>query len=602
MPPYKAPLRDFRFLLHEVFDAPRLYARAGFAEASPDVVDAILSEAARFAEDVVAPLNQIGDEHGSSWQAGAVLTPDGFKQAWQAYRDAQWGSIGASPEYGGQGLPESLELAFNEMAHGACLSWRLCASLTLGAIHAISAHATQADKQLYLPRLVSGEWTGTMCLTEPHAGSDVGIINTQAAPLEDGSYAITGTKIFITYGEHDFTDNIVHLVLARMPGAPKGPRGVSLFIVPKLVPGQDGRPGEPNHVLCASIEKKMGIKASPTCVLNFEGSRGWLVGPPHGGMAAMFTMMNYARLDVGQQGLSQGERALQGAVAYTRERLQMRAASGPLFPDRPADPIIAHADVRRMLLTIKSLVEGCRALVTFASLQLDLKQSTADQTERRRADELLSFLTPIVKGMLTEVGSEAAYWGIQSFGGHGYIRESGMEQLARDARITTIYEGTNTIQANDLLRRKVLGSKGALLRLFLSELDALVGELAVEPELAYQADALRALSAEWSQLSSELAARSERDPEEAAGAAFDYLMYSGYACLAHFWGRMSLVASRSLSASGAADAQSAAFYRSKLQTGRFYFERILPRTRTLAATLRAPASTLMAIAEDGFTF
>jgi alkylation response protein AidB-like acyl-CoA dehydrogenase len=332
MPPYKAPLRDFRFLLHEVFDAPRLYARSGFADATPDVVDAILSEGAKFAENILAPLNPIGDEHGSHWRDGAVVTPDGFKQAWQAYREAQWGSIGASPEFGGQGLPESLELAFNEMANAACLSWRMCASLTLGAVHAISAHASEADKQLYLPRLISGEWSGTMCLTEPHAGSDVGIINTQAVARDDGSYGITGTKIFISYGEHDLTDNIVHLVLARLPGAPKGPRGISLFIVPKLLPAPDGTLGAANDVVCTSIEKKMGIKASPTCVLSFEDSRGWLVGPPHGGMAAMFTMMNYARLDVGQQGLSQGERALQGAVAYTRERLQMRAASGPRFP------------------------------------------------------------------------------------------------------------------------------------------------------------------------------------------------------------------------------------------------------------------------------
>jgi alkylation response protein AidB-like acyl-CoA dehydrogenase len=600
MPTYKAPLRDFRFLLHEVFDASREYARSGFPDATEDMVDAILGEAAKFTENVVAPLNQPGDEFGAKWKDGAVTTAPGFKEAWQQYREGGWGGIGADPAYGGQGLPESLELAFNEMAEGACLSWRMCSGLTLGAVHALYAHASDELKQLYLPKLVSAEWAGTMCLTEPHAGSDVGIINTQAVPNADGSYALTGTKIFITYGEHDLTDNIVHLVLARLPGAPKGPKGISLFLVPKFLVDAAGNLGERNPVLCTSIEHKMGIKASPTCVLSFEGAKGWLVGPPHGGLACMFTMMNYARLDVAQQGLAQGERALQGAQAYVLERVQMRAANGPKYPEKMADPLIVHADIRRMLLTMKGLVEGSRAMAMYAALQMDRKHHQ-DEAEARRADELLAFLIPIVKGFLTESGFEAAYWGMQAFGGHGYIRESGMEQYLRDARITSIYEGTNTIQANDLLRRKVLGTKGALLSTFLREVDALCHELKEHAELGYQAEALKAVRKEWEELTFDIAKRSEANADEAAGAAFDYMMYSGYATVAYFWARMSKVASQKL-ASGGLGGTEETFYRTKLQTARFYFERLLPRTRTLAATLRAPSATLMEPADDAFSF
>jgi alkylation response protein AidB-like acyl-CoA dehydrogenase len=598
MPTFRAPVRDFRFLLHEVFDATSLYAGAGFADATKDVVDAVLAEAAKFADNVVAPINQAGDEHGAHWEAGNVTTPPGYKEAWAAYVDGNWGAIGANPEFGGQGLPESVELAVNEMLNGASVAWRGCGGLTLGAIHAIEAHATDGLKQAYLPKLISAEWSGTMCLTEPHAGSDVGIITTQAAPQADGSYAINGTKIFITFGDHDFTSNIIHLVLARLPGAPKGPKGISLFLVPKFLIDTQGKPGKRNGVVTAGIEKKMGIKGSPTCVLNFDDATGWLVGEPNAGLAAMFTMMNYARLDVAQQGLSQGERALQGAAEYTRERLQMRAATGAKYPEKSADPIIVHADIRRMLLTMKSLVEGSRALAMLAALQLD-KRHHPVAAERKRGDDLLSFLIPITKGFLTEVGSEAAYWGVQSFGGHGYIREHGMEQYARDARIMAIYEGTNTIQANDLLRRKVLGTLGTeadLLKLFLAEVDQTVAELEGDSELAYQAKALKVVRREWEELTADLAKRTKANADEAAGAAFDYLMYAGYVTVAFCWARMSKTAKAALSHSTDADL----FYRTKLQTARFYFERILPRTRALAETLRAPSGTLMAVAEEAF--
>jgi alkylation response protein AidB-like acyl-CoA dehydrogenase len=597
MPTYKAPLRDLRFLFHEVFAAPELYARVGYAEATPDVIDALLSEGAKFVENELAPINQGGDEHGAHWENGAVITPPGWKEAWKGYVDGQWGSMGGDPAFGGQGLPASLELAINELLNEGSMAWRACGGLTLGAIHAIEAHAVDALKQVYLPKLVAAQWTGTMCLTEPQAGSDVGIITTQAVPDGEGGYKLTGTKIFITYGEHDMAENIVHLVLARLPGAPQGPKGITLFIVPKFLPDEHGNPGTRNGVLCTSIEKKMGIKGSPTCVLAFEDATGFLVGQPNQGLAAMFTMMNYARLDVAQHGLSQAERSLQGAVAYTRERLQMRAANGPKFPNKPADPIIVHADIRRMLLTMKSLVEGCRALTTFSSLQLDGTHHE-DAAERQKAEDLLAFLTPITKGFTTEAALEVTNWGIQAFGGHGYIRESGMEQYARDARIAPIYEGTNTIQANDLLRRKVLGSKGALLERFLREIDALVAELAGVPELAYQVTALKWHRGEWVALTKDLGLRSERDADEAGGAAFDYLMYAGYVTLAYFWARASLVAHKGLGKS----AESDAFYTSKLQTARFYFERILPRTQSLATTIKAPAATLMEIAEDAFVF
>lgn len=597
MPTYKAPLRDFRFLLNDVFEATRQYDKWGFPDATPDIVDAVLAEGAKFAEGVLAPLNEKGDEVGAKWVDGKVTTAPGFKAAWKQYREGEWGSIGANPEFGGQGLPESVELAFNEMACAACVSFRMSGSLTLGTIHALEAHASDELKQTYLPKLIAAEWAGTMCLTEPHAGSDVGIITTAAKPNGDGSYALNGTKIFITFGEHDMTDNIIHLVLARLPGAVKGPKGISLFLVPKYLLDDAGNPGkEINGVVCASIEHKMGILASPTCVLNFEDAKGFLVGKEHGGMAAMFTMMNYARLDVGQQGLSQGERALQGAAAYALERLQMRAASGAKAPDKVADPIIVHADIRRMLLTIKSLVEGSRALAIYAATQLD-KKHHPEEAERRRADDMLAFLIPIVKGFLTEVGSEAAYWGVQCWGGAGYIRESGMEQYARDSRIMSIYEGTNTIQANDLLRRKVIGSGGALLKLFLQEVDALAGELKGSSELGYQADALTELSREWLALSNDIAKRAESNADEAAGAAFDYLMYSGYVSVAYFWARMSKAALAKL---GKGTPTDDTFFRTKLQTARFYYERILPRTRTLAVTLRAPSKTLMDIADDNF--
>jgi len=596
MPEYKVPLRDMRFLLHEVFDVASHYEAAGFEDVGADIVDAILSEGAKFCEDFVAPINAVGDSEGSHLVDGKVTTPKGWQTAIDAYREGGWGAVGSNPEYGGQGLPESLELLFNEMAVASNMAWRLCTSLTLGAIHAIDAHASDELKQRFLPKLISLEWTGTMCLTEPHAGSDLGILSTSAVPSDDGSYAISGTKIFITYGEHDLADNIVHLVLARLPDAPAGPKGISLFIVPKFVPDADGKPGERNPVVCSAIEEKHGIHGSPTAVLNFEGAKGYLVGAPNRGLSCMFTMMNFARIDVGTHGLGQAERSLQGAVAYARDRTQFRAPGGAVAPDQKADPIIVHPDVRRMLLTQKAIAEGCRALSTFASMQLDVEHHHPDEDARSKGGDMLAFLIPITKAFLTESGYEAAYWGVQVLGGAGYIKESGMEQYMRDARIASIYEGTNGIQANDLLRRKVIGSGGAMLRDFIALIDAECETARGVEGLGTFVEALSEQSKQWGQLAESLSTRAGEDPAVVGAASFDFMMLSGYVVVAYFWLRMARVAQQKLDA-GAGDET---FYRAKLMTARFYYERILPRTLTLAATLGASTDSLMDMPDDAF--
>lgn len=596
MPEYKAPLRDMRFLLHEVFDIADHYRRTGYPEVGAEDVDAVLSEGAKFCEEVIAPLNASGDAEGCHWEGGKVTTPKGYREAYAAYREAQWGSISSDPEYGGQGLPQSLELFFNEMAVTASTSFRLASGLSMGAVHVLEQHGTDAQKRTYLPKLISSEWTGTMCLTEPHAGSDVGILTTSATPDGDDAYRIQGTKIFITYGEHDLADNIVHLVLARLPDAARGAKGISLFLVPKFLPGPDGSPGEPNGVHCASIEHKLGIHGSPTCVLNFDNAKGFLVGPPHGGLRCMFTMMNYARIDVGMHGLGQAERAFQGSVAYARERLQFRAPDGPVLPDKRADPIIVHPDVRRMLLTQKAVSEGCRALSYLAAMQLDVEHRHEDADARQAGGELLAFLIPITKGMLTEAGFEAANSGIQVFGGYGYIRETGMDQYMRDCRITSIYEGTNAIQANDLLGRKVLGSDGALLRRFGALIDELCDATQGDSPVAPLSKQLRAVNADWQALALRIGGRVADSKAELGAAAFDFLMYSGYTALGYLWLRMGHVAATRL-AEGAADR---AFYEAKIKTARFYFARLLPRTAAHSAAIDSGADNLLALAESDF--
>lgn len=594
MSTYKAPLADMRFALFDVLGAEAAFQRLGYADASRDVLDAVLDEGARFTETVLAPLNSVGDQIGCSHDkaSGAVTTPPGFKQAYAQYVEGGWAGLTADTRFGGQGLPHAAGVPLKEMIDAANLAWGNFPLLSHGATEALLHHGEEWQQEVFLKPLVEGRWTGTMCLTEPHCGTDLGLLKTRAEPQADGSYAITGTKIFITAGEHDFTDNIVHLVLARLPDAPAGSKGISLFIVPKVKVARDGATGEANAVRCGSLEHKMGIHASATCVMNFDGAQGYLIGQPHKGLMAMFTMMNTARLAVGLQGLGLSDRALQNALRYSRERLQMRALSGAKHPELAADPIIVHPDVRRMLLTCKALVEGGRVMGYDAALLVDIAHASGDEKERAEADALIGFMTPIVKACLTEWGVECTYHALQCFGGHGYIAEHGMEQLARDARITTLYEGTTGIQALDLLGRKVMQLQGAGLKLMLERIERFCAEHEGNAAVAEFVAPLRAKAAQWQQLTMSIGKRAMANPDEVGAAAYDYLMYSGYVSLAYWWAR-SVAASE-------ASAQSERFKAGKRETARFYFARLLPRCESHAATIGAGVETLTALDADAF--
>ncbi|HLM54189.1 MAG TPA: acyl-CoA dehydrogenase C-terminal domain-containing protein [Pseudoxanthomonas sp.] len=594
MSTYKAPLVDIRFALYEVLGAEKLFTELGYADATRDVIDAVLDEAGRFTETVLAPLNGVGDEIGCSFDkaSGEVTTPPGFLQAYRQFVEGGWTGLTAAPEHGGQGLPHTLGVPLNEMINSANLAWGNFPLLSHGAVEALKHHGEDWQREAFLKPIVEGRWTGTMCLTEPHCGTDLGLMKTRAEPNADGSYSITGTKIFITAGEHDLTENIVHLVLAKLPGAPAGAKGISLFVTPKFKVSRDGAMGERNGLRCGSIEHKMGIKGSVTCVMNFEGAQGYLVGEAHKGLHAMFTMMNTARLGVGLQGVGLSERAYQNALAYSLDRLQTRALSGPKFPDKPADPIIVHPDVRRMLLTVKSLVEGSRLLALHAGTLIDVATHAEDPAERERADTLVSFLTPISKACQTEWGIENTYHALQCFGGHGYIREYGMEQLARDARITTIYEGTTGIQALDLMGRKTAATRAAGLKLFLAEIEAFAARHAHDPALAEFIAPLRQKAAEWATLTQGILQRAAGDAEEIGAASTDYTFYSGYVALAYWWARSVAAAN--------ASARDDAFRQAKLETARFYFARILPRTLAHAAAIESGAASLMAMPAEHF--
>ena len=593
---YKAPLRDMRFLMDEVFDYPATYAAIGAVDATPDLVGAILEEGAKFCEQVLAPLNRSGDEEGAVWKDGEVTTPKGFKEAFAQYVEGGWNGLASDPAYGGQGLPSSLAMAIGEMVAAANTSWGMYPGLTHGAMSAIHAHGSEEQKRTYLTKLTEGRWTGTMCLTEPHCGTDLGIIKTRAVPQADGSYAVSGTKIFISAGEHDMSENIVHLVLAKLPDAPAGTKGISLFIVPKFNVGADGEVAERNGVSCGSIEHKMGIKASATCVMNFDSAKGFLIGELNKGLNCMFTMMNHARLGTGMQGLCNGEASYQGALRYANDRLQMRSLTGPKAPDKPADPIIVHPDVRRMLLTMKSLNEGCRALGYFTAQLLDIAHRSPDEEKREEAEGLLAFLTPICKAFMTEAGLEATSLGMQVFGGHGYIREWGMEQLMRDARIAPIYEGTNGIQALDLLGRKVLGSQGKLLRGFSKRVHKLCEANAEHGKFKAQVAQLAKLNQQWGEMVQQIGMAAMKNPDEVGAASVDFLMFSGYVVLAHFWLQMALVAEQKL-AEGSSEK---AFYESKLMTCEFYFKRILPRTAAHQLALAAGSDCMMQMTPEHF--
>ncbi|WP_323159837.1 acyl-CoA dehydrogenase C-terminal domain-containing protein [Pseudomonas fluorescens] len=589
MPEYKAPLRDMRFLIDHVFDFHTQYAALGAHDASPDMINAILEEGAKFCENVLAPLNRSGDEEGCHFDNGVVTTPAGFKQAFAQYVEGGWHGLAADPAYGGQGLPSSLGLVISEMVASSNTSWGMYPGLTHGAMSAIHAHGTEEQKNTYLRKLTAGQWTGTMCLTEAHCGTDLGIIKTRAVPQADGSYAVTGSKIFISAGEHDMSDNIIHLVLAKLPDAPAGTKGISLFIVPKFLPDAAGEAGDRNGVSCGSIEHKMGIKASATCVLNFDDAKGFLIGEPNKGLNCMFTMMNHARLGTGMQGLCLGEASFQGAIKYANDRLQMRALTGAKAPDKPADPIIVHPDVRRMLLTMKAFNEGNRALTYFTAQMLDVAHLSPDADARQDAEDLLAFLTPICKAFMTDTGLEVTNHGMQVFGGHGFIREWGMEQLVRDCRIAPIYEGTNGIQALDLLGRKVLGSQGKLLRNFTKIVHKFCAANAGHAQLGEFVAQLDSLNQQWGELTMQVGMAAMKNPDEVGAASVDYLMYSGYIVLGYLWLRMALVAQAQLE-SGEGDGD---FCQGKLATCEFYFKRLLPRTAAHRSAIEAGSDCLM---------
>jgi len=592
MPDYKAPLRDMQFILFDVLKVQdSANALPSYAEATPDLVNAILEEAGRFCENVLQPINRSGDEEGCHFEQGKVTTPKGFKEAYAKYVEGGWTGLACETEFGGQGLTSPVNFAVEEMICSANLSFGLFPGLTHGAYNALRVHATDQLKQTYLPKMVSGQWSGTMCLTEPQCGTDLGLIKTRAAPAGDGSFRIHGTKIFISAGEHDLTENIIHLVLARLPDAPSGVRGISLFVCPKFLPAPDGAAGKRNALACGALEKKMGIKASPTCVMNFDGAKAWLVGQPHKGLSAMFTMMNAARLMVGIQGLGIAEAAYQGAVAYAKSRLQMRAATGAKFPDQPADPIIVHPDIRRLLMKMKAMTEGCRALALWIGHELDIATSHPDAERRHAADDLVALMTPIVKSMLTDHGFSAANDGVQVYGGHGYIREWGMEQLIRDSRITQIYEGTNGIQALDLVGRKLPMGTGRLARRFFHPVGAYLEQKSAVPAMAEFVGPLAKAFGRLQQATLWLGKAGTANPDDAGAAATDYLRMFGLVAIGYMWCRMAETAHAS-----SADSFNAA----KLASARFYMAKLIPETGSLLSSITAGSAPVMALAEEAF--
>ena len=542
MATYTAPLRDMKFVYHELFDGDGLQNLPGYEDFSPDVVDAVLEEAGKLAAEVLFPINRSGDEEGCVFENGVVRTPTGFKDAYDQFTAGGWTGLGADPDYGGQGAPKALNMLVEEMICSANMSFGMYPGLTHGAFNALTLYGTDEQKQLYLPKFTEGTWSGTMCLTEPHCGTDLGLIRTKADPQDDGSYKITGTKIFISAGEHDLTENIVHLVLAKLPDAPPGVKGISLFIVPKFLPKPDGSVGPRNGVACGSIEHKMGIKASSTCVMNFDEAQGWLVGEKHKGMRAMFAMMNTARLGVGVQGLGLSEAAYQGALAYARERLQGRGLKGAAQPDKPADPLLVHPDVRKNLLTIKALTEGMRALVMWVAMAQDKADKATDESEKQKNDDLVQLLTPVIKAFGTDTGFENANLGVQIYGGHGYIREHGMEQYVRDARITQIYEGTNGIQALDFVGRKMSAHYGRYLRAFFHPVQTFIEENASDPAMEETVLALAKAFGRLQQAVGAMAQKGLSNPNEAGAASTDLLKMMSYVAVGFMWARMTKLA------------------------------------------------------------
>jgi alkylation response protein AidB-like acyl-CoA dehydrogenase len=598
MPTYKAPVEDVQFLLNDVFHIERYGNLPGFADASPDVVEAILGEAAKFAEEVLTPLNRTGDLEGCTRNAdGTVTTPKGFKEAFRQLRDGGWIGISAPAEYGGQGLPATMTTIVNEFLISSNLAFSMYPGLIQGAIAALLAHGSEAQKKTYVPKMVAGEWAGTMNLTEPHCGTDLGLLRTKAVPQSDGSYRITGTKIFISGGEQDLTDNIIHLALARIEGAPTGTRGISLFVVPKILVKPDGSLGERNGVSCGSIEHKMGIHGNSTCVMNYDNAVGWLVGEENRGLNAMFTMMNEARLGVGLQGLGMSEVAYQNAVTYAKERLQGRALTGAKAPDKPADPIIVHPDVRRGLLTIRAFNEAARAMMLWLALNSDVAHRSDDAKARQAADDLMGLLTPVLKGVLTDTGFANTVMAQQVFGGHGYIAEHGMEQFVRDARIAMMYEGANGIQGLDLVGRKLGKDGGRAVTAFFGEVQGYIKERVNSEALNPFLKPLGQSLAHLQQATMWFMQNAMQKPDNAGAGSTDYMHLFGLVVLGYMWCRIVEATNAKLANGAAGDADR---LKAKLVTGRFFMERMLPETATHLARIQSGADAIMALPAEAF--
>ncbi|MBP6819256.1 MAG: acyl-CoA dehydrogenase C-terminal domain-containing protein [Ferrovibrio sp.] len=597
MPTYTAPVKDFQFVLHDVLNLESYTSMPGFEEASRDTIDAILKEGGKFMSEVLQPLNQVGDREGCKLENGVVRTPTGFKEAYQQYCEAGWGGLTGDPEYGGQGLPHVVGFAMAEMQSAANMAFAMYPGLTHGAYEALHRYGTDEQKRTYLPKMLSGEWTGTMNLTEPHCGTDLGLMRTKAEPQADGSYLISGTKIFISAGEHDMSQNIIHLVLAKIPGGPEGIKGVSLFVVPKFLVNADGSLGQRNGVAVGSIEHKMGIHGNSTCVLNYDNAKGWLVGQMHKGMQAMFVMMNAARLGVGIQGLAQAEVAYQNAVTYAKDRLQGRSITGTKAPDKPADPLIVHPDIRRMLMSIKAFTEGARALALWTGLEIDVAGKHPDPEQRQVSDDLVAFLTPMIKAYLTEYGYQSTTMAQQVYGGHGYIAEWGMEQFVRDARIAMIYEGANGIQALDLVGRKLPTGIGRLARRFFHQVDGFIQANMADPKIGK--DFVMPLAKAFARLQTATGYISEKgmkNPDEAGAASWDYLCMFGLVAIGLMWCRMAKVAHAKL----AANDDDKTFMENKLATGKFFMDRMLPDTASQLAKIQAGAGSTMHLEAANF--